>query len=121
MQPPIPFAVQVAFGALPGSASLPAVEGYVLELHGLYLSVDPGTYSLTDGPCDLQVGGLQGLNAESTVTVDFVPSSSEEVNLHIPLRARALGNAPVTFEVNTGGGQSISMHVAAWGELVPLA
>jgi len=56
-----------------------------------------------------------------TWVIDFVPSSTQEVNLPIPVKARALGMAPVTFTVNTGGGQTISMTLAAWGELVPLA
>lgn len=121
MQASIPFTVRADIAPGDNSSAIPGVEGYVLELHGLYLSVPPMAYSLTDGPASLQITGFQGLQAlDGSSTISFVPSATESVNLPIPVRGRALGPGSITLTKLTGGTQQVRVYITAWGELIPV-
>lgn len=119
MQSSIPFAVNADVNG-PGSATIPGVPGYVLELHGVYLSAQPTTYSLSSGPAFLEIAGMQGVDGSAQLNATFVPEASACVNLSIPVHGRALGPDPITLMINTGAGQPVNTNIIAWGELVPV-
>lgn len=101
--------------------NLSGTEGYVLLIQGVYISVSPDSYDLANGAANIIIGPFEGLPSSQSFIATFVPVPSACVYLAVPLEAKAVGEGqPVTFTLNTGGGQTLSgVDVNVWGQLIP--
>lgn len=110
--PNIPFSISVDMSQ--PAPEVPALEGYLIEVHGLYLSLTPQTV----GTAQFQVSGLQGVvDGASEIVINVTSSATETVNLSIPLKGRTVGANPVSFNP---GSFPLACNTTVWGEYVPI-